>query len=372
MIYMLRKLRDIIFFITLLLATEVSSAVNVAVIAPMGELYATAGKEVISGVRTAIDEINNNGGLLGEKINLIEVEDQCNDSLSVSTAQMMALNNNEEYKISAVIGPYCLNQFRLVTDTFANAKIFQILPTAVNETYADNKHSGLVKMVGYKEQQAFDFYQYYKDNFGWMRVALIFDNNNKEIAQSLQKVFMENQKNENLIIYNFEDYSFDFDDIAKQAINDKTQMAFILSDGENAARMAKELKSEKKKYIIFVNKYQVMPEFEKIMGSLMDNCYFMGLPSLKNSPEFTETLVKLRLLGIEPEGLAVYGYSAVNLWGDLVKKANSFKYLDLAKALKDNTFDSGWGKLMFVNGNPLNSINYSIYQYNEEEYTQVY
>ena len=71
------------------------------------------------------------------------------------------------------------------------------------------------------------------------------------------------------------------------------------------------------------------------MGSYSQGTYFIGLPSLKDNPDFTETLVKLRLLGVEPEGLAVYGYSAIMLWQEIVSKADSFKYQKLARAMYD-------------------------------------
>ncbi len=335
--------------ITLLLSTSVFADINIAVWAPLSEDNTSAGSELMAGAQIAVKELNQEGGLLGEKIKLIPIEDECNDSLTVSTAQMLALNKDTTYKPSAIIGPYCFNQFQKVTDTLAQAKIFQIIPTMINGTYAGTAHSGLIKMVGYKEQQAKDFFSFYNKTFNWMRVALIFDKNNAEIAQAVRNVFQNNGKIEALSNYSFEDYHFDYSDIAEAAFNDDTQMAFILGEAE-----------------------QVMPEFENIMGHLIKNCYFMGLPSLKDRPEFTETLVKLRLLGIEPEGLAVYGYSAVQLWAELVKRAHSFEYKKLADSLKDASFDSGWGQLMFTNGNPTNTLSYSIYSYQNGEYTQVY
>lgn len=37
------------------------------------------------------------------------VDDQCDDRIAVSTAQMMAVNVSERDKMSLVIGPYCSN-----------------------------------------------------------------------------------------------------------------------------------------------------------------------------------------------------------------------------------------------------------------------
>lgn len=365
------KFRNICFGCAVLWATE-AAAVNLAVMAPVRGDYAAAGGEIISGVRAAVDEINNNGGLNGEKINLIEVEDECNDSLAVSTAQMMALNSNGEYRVRTVIGPYCANRFQTVADTFAKAGIFQIIPTGISESYADSTHSGLVKTVAYGKQQAKDFFEFYDANFNWLPVAMIYDNNNADTAQAVQNEFVKHQKTENLHLYNYGEFGFDYNRIAAQALTDNTKAAFILGERQDIAQMASELKSQKKRYKILTDKYQVGTDLTDTLGSAADGLYFMGLPSPTENPEFAETMVKLRLKGLELNGLAIYGYAAVNLWVDLAQKAGSFDYNKLSSTLKSPDFNSEWGKLMFANGNLSNNIKYSVYQYKNGEYAQVY
>ena len=96
-----------------------------------------------------------------------------------------------------------------------------------------------------------------------------------------------------------------------------------------------------------------------------------SLPTLKDNPEFTETLVKLRLLGIEPEGLSVYGYSAVRLWEELVKQSDSFDYAKLIKKAANCKIDIGWGETVFTDGIPEQTVGYHIYRIENGEYTQV-
>ena len=59
---------------------------NLAVIAPVNGDSSQIGSEIVSGVKAAVNEINDEGGLLGEKVNLLVIEDECQDSLSLSTA----------------------------------------------------------------------------------------------------------------------------------------------------------------------------------------------------------------------------------------------------------------------------------------------
>ena len=205
--------RYLLLICFLVIAIPSQASINIATIAPVSGSYATFGSEIINGVQAAVDDLNKQGGLLGEKINLIPVEDECNDSLAVSTAQMIALNTNPEYKISAVIGPYCFNQFQRVTNTLAQAKILQIMPTVINQEYKKNIPNGLIKMLGYQEQQAIDFFDYYKSTFNWMPAAIIFDNQHIELAQIIKNLFTDSHMEDKIHLYSFEEYQFDYDSI---------------------------------------------------------------------------------------------------------------------------------------------------------------
>lgn len=372
---MIKKLIYIFFLTTLFCPRITQAIVNVAVIAPLAGEYQTFGTELVNGVKIAVDEINDNGGLNGERINLITVDDQCDDRLALSTAQMMALNVSKKDKMNLVIGPYCSNAFDQVAEIYAKAGIFQIIPTTISSEQAKRSHKGLVKMLGFHERQGKDLFKYYQNHFDGKLVGLVYDTRQAdlvEIARVIENEFIQNGNENDIQIYNFADYNNDFESMAEDMLNHQVEMAYIMGRPKAVAKLAKALKKEDEEFIIFTNRYQSEKSYEKIMGDLAEGSYMVALPSLKDNPAFTETLVKLRLLGVEPEGLSVYGYSAVKLWEDLVNKADSFKYNKLADAVNNKKIETSWGELMFTNGNPDNSINYSIYQMHAGEYTQVY
>ena len=104
------KLAKFVLAVQLLGAVS-AQAVNIAVVAPKVGAMAKFGHQLTEGAQTAVDEINKNGGLMGEQLNLITVDDRCEDSFAVSSSQMMALISSEDDKISLVICPYCGNEF---------------------------------------------------------------------------------------------------------------------------------------------------------------------------------------------------------------------------------------------------------------------
>ena len=363
----------IIGVVVALWAFEVQADVNVAIIAPRAGHLQKFGEELIGGAQIAVNEINANGGIKGEKVNLVVVDDQCDDRFAVSTAQMMSIS--QSYKMDVVIGPYCSNAFDKVSDIYANAKIFQIIPTATVASNPQKKYNGLVKMVGSVSAQGHDFYQYYHNNFDGKYVALVYDTdirNVVEIAASVQKEFKEGGVATLLKSYHFNQYPNNYGTLAEDIVNAGNDIVYVLGKAEPIAQLSRELKDLNREVVIFTNRYQSEGNYQELMGDLAEGSYFLALPSLKDNPSFTETLVQLRLNGQEPRGLGVYSYSAVRLWEDLVKKANSLKYDDLSDTLNKNQLKTTFGEVTYVNGNPEKSINYSIYKLQNGEYTQVY
>lgn len=87
----------------------------------------------------------------------MQIDDPCDDTLSLTTAQMIAVNRSEEDKMHLVLGPQCINRTEKIAAVFSGAKIFQIHPTGSSRALYQTAHRGPVELVGYSEQQAVDF-----------------------------------------------------------------------------------------------------------------------------------------------------------------------------------------------------------------------
>ena len=355
-----------IYFFALCLFFSVSATarINIALIAPKAEEFAKQGKQLIDGAKHAVDEINSSGGLLGKKVKLITIDDQCNDSIAISTAQMITIL--KENKIDLVIGPYCANSFAEVADIYAKAKIFQIIPTTVNYSQAKVIKKGLVKMLGYNLQQSKAFFDFYNREFAGKKIALIYNKDfteSKEDIDAIVEEFGKHGKSVVLKTYDYAQTNKDYYDLAEIIRNDGNEIAFVLGHEKNIRKMAKALKEENEDFIIFTNKYAAGERFFSYLEDLAEDTYFLELQGQGDDPEFAETLVKLRLRGFDIDGLSLYGYSAVNLWKTLVTRARSFSYDKLSAEINNKNIKTEFGYKMFNNGAPKNNEKYAVYQY---------
>lgn len=132
--------------------------ITLAVIAPKAGEYAQSGKELFDGARLAVREINDNGGLNGEKLDMLTIDDRCDDRLAISTAEMLTLLKSK--KVGLVVGPYCSNRFDEIAGIYERAKIFQIVPTTVAYNAGSAGKKGQILLLGTKAQMSGDFFSF--------------------------------------------------------------------------------------------------------------------------------------------------------------------------------------------------------------------
>ncbi len=316
--------------------------VTIAVIAPRAGEHAKAGTELFNGAKLAVQEINDNGGLNGEKLDILTIDDRCDDRLAVSTAEMLSLLSSK--KIGLVVGPYCSNRFNEVAGKYEKAKIFQIVPTTVNY------NAGL-------------------------NVGFVYDDNAEdgyaEVAKTLFEEFRRYGKSDLLKFYILGNSAAKSDELAETVAKDNINIVFVLGKDKETAKFIENIKNVNKNQIVFTGKKMLSLQFLQSLGKKANGIYLLDMPRLKDSLAFTETLVNLRLLGIEPEGMETYSYVAVKLWGELVKGVKSFAYDNLAGAANADEVKEKWSEFLMHSGSAKAS-KYVIELYQNGEFKQVY
>jgi branched-chain amino acid transport system substrate-binding protein len=374
---MIKKLAYISGLITWLWNLPAISAVTIAVISPKAGVYARQGTEIFEGVRHAIDEINANGGILKQKIKLLPIDDQCNNNIALSTAHMLALNKHQT--ISLIVGPFCSNDFEETTSIYASSGILQIIPTAISPSLKKVKQKGLIKMLGYSSGQAVDFFEYYNKHFAGETVALLENREDAEsvaVAEAVRDEFQKHGKSVMLKSYTYQENEIDtkikYDTLAAKIVAEKNKIAYVTGTSKNIRKMVRYLKSEWSDFIIFTEQNAATDEYFEYLGNDAEGTYFLSLNRQVNDPDLAEEMVKLRLSGFTPEGLSLYGYSAVKIWEALVRQVGTFNYAKISKKINGNKIKTSLGSYYFVSGAPKNNEKYTIQHYHNGTFEKVY
>ena len=220
-----------------------------------------------------------------------------------------------------------------------------------------------------------DFFRFYNRNFAGLKVGFVYndkpENGYAEVAKSLYDEFRRYGKSELLKFYALNREQGGVYDLARSLEEDGVHIAVVLGESDETVNFIDAAKEVNSRLIVFTNKGLISPNALKKLGKDAEGLYVMDLPGLKDSLMFTENLVNLRLLGIEPEGLEVYSYVAVKLWGDLAKQVKGFDYDKLSQAANSAEAQEKWSEFLMHSGS-IKSAKYIIEMYQKGEFKQVY
>ncbi|MCQ2741514.1 MAG: ABC transporter substrate-binding protein, partial [Alphaproteobacteria bacterium] len=291
----------------------------------------------------------------------------------ISTAKLISTASSDKEKLSLVIGPYCSNAFEKVADLYANGKVIRVIPMPLTTEQENYSAKGLFKIGGNAEAEAVAFYSFYKNKFADKNLAMFYDQDlpqTVEVAEMVQKLFVKDGHENQIQMFEIGNMKDNYEKFAQKVVQ-KNQVVYLLGSTHEIAKAAQNLQEENEEIILFTDEYLATGYFFKEMGNFVEGVYLLSLQDLKAHPEFTEDLVQLRLSGNEPKGLGVYGYAAVNLWKEMVDRAESFDFDKVCSKGEKETYKLPWGNVQFLHGVASKSSGYQIYQIKNGEYTQV-
>lgn len=144
--------------------------ITIGLIAPLTGPVAAYGAQVRNGVETAIAVINENGGVLGEKLVLKAADDAAEPKQGVSAANQLIGEG-----IQFVVGPVTSGVAVPASDVLAENGVLMVTPTATTPTLTSRGLETVLRTCGRDDQQAEVAAQYVLKSLKDKHIAIIDD-----------------------------------------------------------------------------------------------------------------------------------------------------------------------------------------------------
>ncbi|RYM02693.1 hypothetical protein EWH99_11030 [Sporolactobacillus sp. THM7-7] len=285
-----------------------------------GALY---GKLMQQGAQLAVDQANEDGGVLGRKIKLLAQDDQANPSESVKVTQRLVSEDN----IDAWIGT--LKSSDTITDIGITSKenIPSFVPVGVADNVTKQGFDNAFRNVANNTMQITEMVNYILKEQPTKKMAIIAENTDygRGIVDTFSKLFTKGGRT----VTNKEYYNVGTKDFNDQLTKIKAKnpdgilIAGLVAEGSLIAKQAKSLGLDQQLYSFggFMGK-QPMELGGQAVNGLIHTDYFV--PTAKD--ELTQKFVKdfKDKYGKIPDSYySAATYDAVNLYINAVKKAKS-------------------------------------------------
>jgi branched-chain amino acid transport system substrate-binding protein len=320
---------------------------------PMTGAEAEAGTEIYNGLLLAVGKVNASGGVLGEKIKLVEEDDACDPQTSVNAANKLV-----SLGVKAMVGGYCSSAAQPAEPIYARAGIPNIQVSANSSTLTAGGYHNVFLIDPGGNLQAAEAAAFFTKILRVKRLLIADDQSTyavnvaqltaKDLAGSTTKV---------LPIQAVPDTDQDFTAVINTVRSDKADAVYWTGYFAQAAEFVRQLRSAGLKIPFVTADGSVDPTFIKDAGSAANGTYatIAVLSSFLTGPAakaFDQAYVKR--FHAQPGPYSAYAYDGIFALVNAIKAAHSLEPAKVIAALHKLRFQGLTGEVYFApNGSRL-------------------
>ena len=331
--------------------------IKIGGMAPLTGALAIYGVTTTNGAELAVKEINENGGILGKKIEYIML-----DTKGDSTEAVMAYNKLVDEKVAGIIGEITSKPTLAVAEVAVQDNMPLITPTGTQVDITEagpnvfrvcftNPYQGKVLAITSKERLGAD------------TVAVML-NNSSDYSDGITKAFIEESEKLGMKVMGVEGYSDGDKDFRPQltklaAMN--PDVVLIPEYYEQAALIATQAREVGVKSI-FVGSDGwdgIAKTLDKSSYSAIENSYFTNHFSMEDQSEKIQNFLKdyRETYKEDPSAFSALGYDAIYMMKSAIEKAGTTDKQKVVDALKGIEYDGITGYLTFDDhNNPVKAV----------------
>jgi len=156
---------------SMILTISVAQAeIKIGVAGPETGKMQFSGEQQLAGAQKAVESINANGGLLGQQLSVVSVDDACDPKQAAAAARQLVSEG-----VVLVIGHACSGASIAAQKIYEAASIIMISPASTNPKFTDEGGPNTFRVIGRDDQQGAVAGNFLADHYAKSRIAFLND-----------------------------------------------------------------------------------------------------------------------------------------------------------------------------------------------------
>lgn len=344
--------------------TTARADIVIAAAGPVTGPLAGLGEQMLSGVRQAVADINDRGGVLGEKLRLEIGDDQCDPKQAVAVANQLVAKGAR-----FVAGHFCSGSSIPAAQVYTEESVVMISPASTSPALTESGSSFVFRVCGRDDRQGLIAGKFIAQRFAGQRVGIIHDRSTygKGLADATRDTMRAAGLTESL----YEAYTAgekDYAPLVSRLKQAGVQAVFLGGYHTEAGLILRQMRAQGLNAALVGGDALVVREFWGITGEAAEDTYFTFVADPRLSPSATEVVKRFTDKGQTPDGYVLYSYAAVEAWAQAAAKAGTAEPAKVAKALHENSLDTAIGRLRFDARGDVDLPAFAIYRWSKGDY----
>ena len=334
-------------------------AYKIAVAAPQFGPYQELGLSIVNGAELAVDLKNQNGGISGKKIHLVNVDDGGLAGEGTWRARGLV-----EEMVLGVIGHLNSDISIPASEIYSKAMIAEISPGSTSPFFTERPPvmNYVFRTVGRDDQQGEITAKFVLEK-GFKKIAVLYNDRGYGLSLSSEFVKKINTTSQTADVVSYEMYKVGSKDFSKEinALKIKSpDLIFFAGEYSDAAKFLKQLRGAGLKTAFLGSEAVFDPEFISSAGNTSEGALVVSLPEAKDQ-NFIQGYKKK--FGKELGAYSANSYDATNILISAIEKVKEKDPAKIAKVIKETKNYPGLtGKITFDLKGDLVNPAFLIYQ----------
>lgn len=346
---------------------EEKTGITIGVAGPISGGEAAFGEQFVQGAKKAVADINANGGVLGQQINLVIGDDACDPKQAVSVA-----NDLVSKDAVFVAGHYCSGSSIPASEVYAEANIPQISPASTAPEYTERGLKNVFRACGRDDAQGPTAAAYIAEHFAGKKIAIVDDKSTygKGLANQFKTSLNEKGVTEVLnesISAGEKDYS----PLVSKLKQAGAEVLYFGGYKTEAGLIIRQMREQGMQTVLVGGDALVTDEFWAITGDAGEGTLMTFGPDPRLNPDNAALVEAFRAEKFEPEAYTLYTYAAIQAWAQAVEAAGTTDGTKVQEALHANKFDTVLGKIGFDAKGDVDAPGYVFYAWSKGSYGYV-
>lgn len=310
---------------------------------PLSGPYAVSGHRNLVAVETAVRDLNRNGGVLGQQVELVTADDRCGLEQALEAASSLV-----EADVDMVVGHMCSHSSLLAAGLYEAADVVMISPSSTHPRLTEEGRANVFRLIGRDDRQGMLAGDFLAAHWARERIAILHDGTTygEGLAAETRQRLEERGVSE--VIYDaYVPGQHDYQPLVDRLRQARIEILYVGGAGPDAALILRTARMQGYRLRLVGGDGLGMDEFWTVAGAAGEGTIFSRRRAGRSTPETAAVLKEFenRGLGTRPGGIGAY--AAVQVWAKAVERAGTDQFRVLTNMLRRGRFETVLGPVSF-------------------------
>jgi branched-chain amino acid transport system substrate-binding protein len=329
--------------VVVLSATPLRAEILIGVAVPLTGPAGWIGEANQKGVEKVVADLNAQGGVLGERLEILTVDDYCHGEQAVAAARKLV-----DAGVEFVVGHPCSAAAIPASDVYEAAGVVLFSPAATNPRLTERGLWSVFRLIGRDDAQGHIAGDFLADRFGDQPIAILHDGGiyGKGLAGHTRARLNERGIKE-VTFEALEPGLVDYTSAIGRVQAVGAEVLYYAGFAPEAALILRQARDREIGMQLVSGDALGVEDFWLIAGSAGEGTLFTARPDPRNNPKAARLREVLVAENYDPPLGTFSSYSAVEAWAQAVQRAGTSDAEAVAKTLRAGEFDTMVGRIGF-------------------------